>query len=55
MYQPYYIVGGKRVTKSETLYKKLKEEDMLREKFAEHSTSMKQILESFQEYKNFGY
>ena len=52
MYQPYYIVGGLRVAKTNREYIRLRQEDKMREKFAEHSTSMKQVIESYQEYKN---
>lgn len=54
MYQPYYIVAGVRVEHSthNNYYERLRHEDMLREKYAEHSTSMKQIFEAYNEYKN---
>ena len=50
MYQPYYVVGGIKITPSNPEYKTIKEQDKMSEKFASHSTTSKQIKEAYKDY-----
>jgi hypothetical protein len=52
MYQPYYIVEGIRISKNHKDYETYKHEDKMREGFAQHISSTKQIQEAYEEYKN---
>ena len=50
MYQPYYIVGGIKITPSNRKYKTIRKEDEMSERFASHSATTKQIREAYKDY-----